>query len=293
MLNPKYVGIAAGVGFIFTFLIGLFSGISFGYVMLRSCIGALIFGVLSFGIQFLFQKFLSDSTNADFDAAPAASSNKLQGAGGLVNITIDDDVLADDTHGPQFSVTNTRAMMNAKPAPIIDRRPLSVPTAAEAPAQPTSPDVSAVSPLEAVEDEPESAAPAQGFTPVNLVQATQPQAAPAPNAAPAETAAEAPSMPSAAAAQNAPPAADEPVPHESGRAEATSMLDELPDISDMSLPEKKESEEQEVISDSEFASEGETPIGPIKRPKGKSSEPTAQNAAVMAQAIQTILAREN
>ena len=62
MINPKYIGIAAGVGFVLSFLIGIFSGISFGLLLLRALICAAIFAAVGTGGSILYQKFLSYQT---------------------------------------------------------------------------------------------------------------------------------------------------------------------------------------------------------------------------------------
>ena len=250
MINPKYVGIAAGVGFIFTLLIGLFSKVAFPFFLLRSVISALVFGGIAIGISFLFQKFLSDATSSDIEAS---SSAKTTEPGGVVNITIDDEVLADEAQLPRFTVTNPQAMLGGKQTAIL-------PTADES----SFPAASATATAD--------------FTPVSLGSTVSTEAV---TASAEATSAQAVATPVAAAV----------TPHAPTVEKGGLELDELPDIGDMSVPERKE---EDVISDSDFASA--TSDEPEVREVHARTEvpaPTAENSALMAKAIQTVLAREN
>lgn len=289
MINPKYVGIAAGVGFLFTFLIGLFSGVGFAVVLLRSIIGALVFGVLGAGVPFLFQRFLSDADGSEIDSsAVSVSATNRQPTGGLVDITIDDDTVRDDAGGPRFTVADTRAVVSdTKPAP----RPVVV--AQESPAGAVS---DTAEPRVDAPVATASSAKAQDFTPVSLTQATQQK----PTMEITETASQA--VPSTAAESSSEsggenvhsPAAPQEAASRAAKSAAVSVLDELPDLSDMAFAGKKEEVvDDEVLDNNESASEEAASAFPMRRSHVSVPDPSAQNAAVMAQAIQTILAREN
>ena len=94
------------------------------------------------------------------------------------------------------------------------------------------------------------------FTPVNLA-ASAPQVSPSPEGAPA----------------------DEQLPE----------VDSLPDIEDLDTG-KKDGEIGDIINDSEFATSGKS-SGGAQFPDGQTA--STQNADVMAQAIRTILSKDN
>lgn len=267
MINPKYVGIAAGVGFIFTFLIGLFSGVSFAHVLLRSLIGAVVFCALCVGIMFLFQKFLLDTSVSDIDTPAKATET-----GGLVNITIDDDALKDEDFAPRFTVTNPRAVVGD----TVEKAPVDEPVSSvETTPTASAPNASAPNASEKVDspDDSKAASAESSFVPLNLANVAAAPAASAPVEKKAAVAESAPSVHSASVDRDALP------------------LDELPDISDMAVPDKKDGG-REVISDSDFASGGDEPMTRGAHLHSDFPAPTEQNSAMMAQAIQTLLARD-
>lgn len=256
MINPKNIAIAAFVGFVFSFLVGLFSGIGFGHILLRALISAVICAVLGAGITFLFRQFLSDATDSGFEA-PAGGEGE-HGSGGLVNITIDDDVLADDGSEPKFVVEDAAVITGHAPKTEKKAEPVAEPSPVVTKA------AGPVSPEESVPDEP-GQADASSFKPVALGTPVQ-----APVAA-EETHSAAVSAPSSGG-------------HEK------SELEDLPDIGGAIAVSQKDGEA--VIRDSDFATGKEEPPVSLSSSKGGSA-PESQNAAVMAQAIQTLLAKEN
>ena len=107
MINPKYITIAAIVGFCLSFFIGLISGVNFGHILLRALIFAVVFSAIAVGVSFVYSFFLSSAgAPSDIDS-PAGTS------GSVVNITVDDDVLPDDEYSPKFSVENNRRSLGA------------------------------------------------------------------------------------------------------------------------------------------------------------------------------------
>ena len=267
MISPKNIGIASAVGFVFSFLVGMFSGIGFGHIMLRALLSAVVFGVLGGVVSFLFQHFLSDTSDSGFEAS-ASSSEGEHGSGGLVNITIDDETLADDASEPKFAVENAHAMTGDSPevaTPSKERvsEAQTVSAAQAAPVAAAVPEHTAVvSPEEPIPEEAETAA----FKPISLVAEEAPQQT----------------------AQPTPSGQGEPSTHSGG-----TVLDELPDIGN-ALPDFGKSTDKEVISDSDFATgKEEPPVDLGSASRGSNAAPVEQNAAVMAQAIQTLLAKEN
>lgn len=103
MINPKYITIAAVVGFCLSFIIGLVCGVSIGRILFRAFIFACVFALVAVGVSVVFSIFLTSSnSSSEFDSAPSGTS------GSVVNITVDDDALPDDEFSPKFSVENNR-----------------------------------------------------------------------------------------------------------------------------------------------------------------------------------------
>ena len=68
MFNPKVLIITAAVGFVLSFLAGLFSGISFGYILLRALISAIILVLVAIGISYSAEKSLLDLSATSFNS---------------------------------------------------------------------------------------------------------------------------------------------------------------------------------------------------------------------------------
>ena len=255
MISPKYISISAGLGFIVSFLIGVCSGIGFGHVVLRALICALFFGVMTVGILFLNQKFLSDGqTDADLDV-PA---EKMSRVGGVIDITVDDDRLPEEEQGPRFNVASTRPALR------------QTETAAEESADAVQP----VSETTPVSDGDRAGAPPQaeisaGFTPMGLAQVASAVAEPK-----QAKAAQQPVVPSHAVAPTA--GAD---------------LGDLPDISTFGGGDTADAAGEDVVEDSEFA-EADVPQKARSSVFPDGVPASEQSASLMAQAIRTVLARE-
>ena len=255
MISPKYISISAGLGFIVSFLIGVCSGIGFGHVVLRALICALFFGVMTVGILFLNQKFLSDGQmDADLDV-PA---EKMSRVGGVIDITVDDDRLPEEEQGPRFNVASTRPALR------------QTETAAEESADARQP----VSEAAPVSDGDRAGAPPQaemsaGFTPMGLTQVASAVAEPK-----QAKVAQQPVAPSHAAAPTA--GAD---------------LGELPDISTFGGGDTADAAGEDVVDDSEFA-EADVPQKARSSVFPDGVPASEQSASLMAQAIRTVLARE-
>lgn len=259
MINPKYISISAGLGFIVSFLIGIFSGIAFGHVVLRALICALLFGAMAVGILFLNQKFLSDGqTDADFDT----SAEKASRVGGVIDITIDDDRLPEEEQGPRFNVASTRPAL--RQAESADK------TSAVAEQQiPPVPDSVSV-PIGENADPPLQTETSAGFTPLGLAQV-------------------------ASAGTDSPQATAVPQPAESSHTAAPSAsadLGELPDISMFGGGESADmAAGEDVVEDSEFA-EADVPQKARSSVFPDGVPASEQSASLMAQAIRTVLVRE-
>lgn len=106
MVNPKYICISAAVGFVLSFVIGLFSSVAFLHLIIRALIYAAVFAVLSIAINYLSKTFLSSDQSFDSPQSDESSSSSKNSSGNLVNIVVDDSTLRDDSSAPKFSVTN-------------------------------------------------------------------------------------------------------------------------------------------------------------------------------------------
>ena len=116
MRGLKVVVPFAACGFLLSFVAGLFSHSSFLSILLKALIFALVFGLLGFGISFLFKKFLSDGTGADFqseytaDSSAAPAGNSALGQN--VDITIQDEELRPSESENHFVVGDNHQMLN-------------------------------------------------------------------------------------------------------------------------------------------------------------------------------------
>lgn len=259
MISPKYISISAGLGFIVSFLVGVFSGIGFGHVVLRALICALFFGVMTVGILFLNQKFLSDGqADTDLDA-PA---EKMPRVGGVIDITVDDDRLPEEEQGPRFNVASTRPALR------------QTETAAQESADAGSPMPPPVSEPASVPDGNRASVPppaesSAGFTPMGLAQVA--------SAAPEQKQAKVTPQPSAPSHAAAPAAGAD--------------LGELPDISTFGGGDTADTAGENVVEDSEFA-EADVPQKARSSVFPDGVPASEQSASLMAQAIRTVLVRE-
>lgn len=230
MINPKYITIAAVVGFCLSFFIGLVCGVGFGRILLRALIFAVVFAAISAGISVVYSIFLSStSSSSDLDAAPTGTS------GSVVNITVDDDVLPDDEYSPKFTVENNRRSLGAaalSDEKMTEKKSEQVSSNAESEAEPT--------PAEEPDVAEKPAEEAQPFKPANLGEMTK---------------------------KTEPSSED---------------ISDLPPIDDLSAESSADFESVDDVSS------GSSSVG-------SSSSPVAvpdQNAQLMAQAISTILAKD-
>ena len=275
MINVKSVSISAATGFILSFLVGIICRNAFLSVLLRAFISALVFSAVAAGSSFLYSKFLSA------DGVPSEPSSRPQSrTSGQVDLVIDDDPLEEEENGPKFFVENNRSALqsDAKPSAPEKVDPDEDVTEEIAEEAAGASDLAPVEPVESVVSssaapvnpvpapEPEITAPPKAmdavpkndaaFTPVNLA-ASAPQVSSSPEGAPA----------------------DEQLPE----------VDSLPDIEDLDTG-KKDGEIGDIINDSEFATSGKS-SGGAQFPDGQTA--STQNADVMAQAIRTILSKDN
>lgn len=256
MINPKNICVSACIGFFLSFLIGLFSDVNFSAVLLRALLFGLLFAALCVGISFLFQKFLA-ADNGGFSPEPDSPLSRAA-TGNVVNIVIDDSNLPDEDMAPKFTVSETHSNLHKNKTPPA------------APKEGGAFESAAVQ--AAASSEPSSAEPA----------ISEPVAAPSAESVSSSSAANAAFKP-VSLGDVTQKTDSAPVSSETAQ-----PLDELPDISDMpttssDVASELDSPAEEIVSDSEFATGGAK----------MKEQPVSGDTAVMAKAIQTLLAKDN
>jgi len=116
MRSTKSVGLFVACGFILSFVAGFFSHSSILSILIKALIFALIFGLLGLGISFIFNKFLSDGSNGDFQSDYSADSSSApttaSAIGNNVDITIQDEELRPSESENHFVVGDNHQMLN-------------------------------------------------------------------------------------------------------------------------------------------------------------------------------------
>ncbi|MBQ6056325.1 MAG: hypothetical protein IJL34_01500 [Treponema sp.] len=275
MINVKSVSISAATGFILSFLVGIICRNAFLSVLLRAFISALVFSAVAAGSSFLYSKFLSaDGVTSEPSSRPQSRTS------GQVDLVIDDDPLEEEENGPKFFVENNRSALQSDAKPSAAEKVDPDEDVTEEIAEEAA-GVSDLAPVEPVESVVSSSA-----TPVNPVPLSEPEITAPPkamDAVPKNDAAFTPVNLAASAPQVS--ASPEGAPAE----EQLPEVDSLPDIEDLDTG-KKDGEIGDIINDSEFATSGKS-SGGAQFPDGQTA--STQNADVMAQAIRTILSKDN
>ena len=125
MRSAKYIGLFAACGFILSFVSGLFSHSSILSVLLKALIFAVIFGLLGFGISFIYSKFLSDGSGGEFQSDYSADTSYVPSAGSAlgnnVDITIQDEELRPSESENHFVVGDSHQMLNESDVKNIEK----------------------------------------------------------------------------------------------------------------------------------------------------------------------------
>ncbi len=115
MQSAKYIGLFAACGFILSFVAGLFSHSSIISILLKALIFAVVFGLLGFGISFVYNKFLSDGSGGEFQSDYSAEPSSVPQAsaiGNNVDITIQDEELKPSESENHYVVGDNHQMLN-------------------------------------------------------------------------------------------------------------------------------------------------------------------------------------
>lgn len=284
MRKIKFSAVFAAIGFILSFIAGFFSHSSIIFIFLKALLSALAFGILGFGINIVFEKFLNDSSEQDFSTdGPVQTASQPQ-KGQLVDITIQDEELQESDSGNHFVVGSNRQMLNnADTARTASSAASTVKPAVSAAAAPSTTTV--VAPVSPVRNEPapsdksevhasaeenkmagsnmEAAASASGFVPVrNLETITSVSGKEAVKSSEISSPDE----------NSAPQNVDE-------------ELDVLPDMEGLSFAENDEDEGIDADTDSDFVS--------VHKKSGEESSADIKDAELMAKAISDVLSRDD
>ena len=257
MRSAKYIGLFAACGFILSFVAGLFSHSSILSILLKALIFALVFGLLGFGISFIYDKFLSDGSGGDFQgeytAEPSAAPASASSLGHNVDIMIQDEELRPSESDNHFVVGENHQMLND----------------------------SDVKNSQAVKDEPQSSA--QGFVPLRNFETVK-------NFSGTEAVIPAEAV-SAAPAKNTSDTVVKPVAAEPAAFNSVGGgdgIDTLPDMENFVFSEASES----ANNDSENESESDF-VASVGSGKKNDAPAEIQYAALMAKAISSVLSNEN
>lgn len=290
MRKIKFSAVFATIGFILSFIAGFFSHSSFVLIFLKALLWALIFGILGFGINIVYERFLNESSDQDFTTDSTPSGMPQPQKGQLVDITIQDEELQDSGSGNHFVVGSNRQMLHSvdvrsnntqpqqpvqqSPAPGVNSapagnfgapaakefsaKPLGTPSAGSSPAQTSAPDAGnkmAGSNLEA-------AASASGFVPVrNLETITN------------------------VSSKEAVKSSDFSSSQESSGSNVDDELDVLPDMEGLSFAENEDDNDVDTDTDSEFVS--------VHKKSGDENPANIKDAELMAKAISDVLSRDD
>ncbi len=256
MRGAKFIGLFAACGFILSFVSGLFSHSSILSVLLKALIFAVVFGILGFGISFIYGKFLSDGSGGDFQgdytvdsSTPAVSSS----VGQNVDITIQDEELRPSESENHFVVGDNHQMLNDS-----DVR-------------------------DTANTGSETSSSSQGFVPLRNFETVK-NFSGKEAVIPAEAVAAAP----VEKASTPEPAVKAPSPS-FGSSNEDGGIDTLPDMENFVFSEGSDSDSDDDSgpgTDSEFVSS----VGARKKNDGPAE---VQDAALMAKAISSVLSDEN
>ena len=108
-VNFKLTVLTSVIAFVLSFFTALISHADFLRSLLRGGILAVIFGALSVGITFLYNKFLSDGSSGETSAYDGQNPAPI---GNKVDITIDDAELQEEENTPKFVLTGQNQMLN-------------------------------------------------------------------------------------------------------------------------------------------------------------------------------------
>lgn len=295
MVNPKYICISAAVGFVLSFVIGIFSSVAFLHLIIRALIYAAVFAVLSIAINYLSKTFLSSDQTFDSPQSDESSSSSKNSSGNLVNIVVDDSTLRDDSSAPKFSVTNPNifgddafsAEKNQEShSDNISSSPLS--TSAKNYSDEKTQNPKEEKSYSKASDDKKAAekksADASGFVSADLrsITSSSGNASASANANTTSADDDSGTINSSGSSENLSDSENESELKEDSDDDE---IDDLPDIGGIDISSSSSSSD-DVIEDTDFATEGSS------RSSAASASTEGKDADTMAQAIRTMLAED-
>jgi len=106
MLEPKVPAIGASIGFVLSFLTGLFSGVSISALLVRAFIMAVVFGLLTFFFRIVILRFIPEL----LEEQPSYSGSDEK-TGNVVDITLGDNLKMDNPFGMYDGNTSGAGMV--------------------------------------------------------------------------------------------------------------------------------------------------------------------------------------
>ncbi|MBQ0166024.1 MAG: hypothetical protein KBT02_02810 [Treponema sp.] len=266
MFNLKLTVISAILGLLFSLLLGMINQVSFGILILRGFISAVLTGGIAAAASFVFKKFLAD------DAVTMAVSQNTSSTGNIVDITlkVDEDVLPDAENAPPFYVS-PESMKVQKPVDIYKaaaKKTATAQTSAETIKEP------AVEKTASVVPEPKNEIN-EGFKPQPLVSEKTPQYSVIPD--------------TSSKTEDVSEDNTKKITDISGSSSGLEGLDELPDLSDVVAGDSEDV--ADIISDSDFAT-ASAPSANYSASAGSKEVDVGNDASLMADTIRTLLKSE-
>lgn len=279
MKNLKFILGFAGFGFVLSFISGLFSGSSFGLILVHAIIFAVVFAILGFGVSFLYDKFIS-TDSSEPSITENAPEQKVSGKSNhAVDIVLQSEELPQDENSQQFFVGQPN-MLNSNDVSTSQAEVPSVTQTQAAPSSNSADDKTAIHSLESLDSLEEqvsnnnTAAGNSGFVPMPLAETASNL-----SGTEAKTVAEVKNE-----ERRNKNSLDEEIEKKSS--DDSEDLDSLPDLED--LPQQQSvvpTTEEQMVEDSDFSKNGVPSKDADEIAKGK-------DAALMAKAISTLLSKE-
>lgn len=114
MRKVKAISTFAILGFLISFVFGLFSHSNFISIFLKALIFTIIFSVLGFLVTFVFSKFLDEDVSGDLASdVPTSSTHENNTKGKIVDLVIQDEELSPTQSDNNFNVGNNTFMLNS------------------------------------------------------------------------------------------------------------------------------------------------------------------------------------
>lgn len=282
-MNFKPVILTSVIAFVLSFFVALISGAGFGISLLRAFISAICFGALTVGISFLYNKFLND-TPSDGSVSDNSSESNPAPIGNKVDIVIDDEELQDDENSPKFVLTGQNQMLNKGDVDTSANQGFTNSTN-----QFTKNEFENVTPLKTEEAQPASAAQTSEQSVPKSVPAEENRSSEVSSFKPVPLVKQAPAG-SNKLDEEFPPIEDAFGSDSMMSANKTTASEDVDVLPDMGI--SGVGRVDDTVTDSDFATAGKAPsrLNETVFPDGAKAD--SKDSTLMAEAIRTILRKE-